>query len=194
VIRIHDRENRLYELVDGVLVEKVMGVLESALAAHLIGQIDPFVQAHNLGFVAGADGTVRLLAGLVRIPDLAFISWHRVGSKEYPRQPIPDLVPDLAIEVLSENNTEQEMMRKLKEYFLAGVRLVWLVDPAKRTVRVYVAPDRETVLTEEETLTGGDVLPGLALPLRQVFARVPRDLQPTAKRRTTRKSPRKKRS
>jgi Uma2 family endonuclease len=194
VIRIQDRENRLYELVDGVLVEKVMGLLESALAAELIGMLRSIVEQRDEGFVTGADGTYRLMAGLVRIPDLAFTLWTRIGRKEFPREPIPDLVPDLAVEVLSENNTEQEMLRKLKEYFLAGVRLVWLVDPAKRIVRVYVAPDRETLLTEEETLTGGDVLPGPALPLRQVFARVPRDLRPTAKPRTTRKSSRKKRS
>src|SRR5262245_32081748 len=109
VIRIHDRENRLFELVDGVLVEKVMGMLESCLAADLVWMIRSFVDKGDEGLVAGADGMVRLLPGLVRIPDVAFISWQRVGWKEYPREPIPDLAPDLAVEVLSEGNTEEEM-------------------------------------------------------------------------------------
>ena len=187
LLHLLDHENRLFELGDGVLVEKPMGLLEAGLAGHLIGLMDPFVFAHDLGFVAGADATLRLLPGLVRMPDVAFISWHCVGRKEYPREPIPNLAPDLAVEVLSESNTEGEMERKLKEYFLAGVRLVWLVDPVTRAVRVYTAPDQVVRLTEEQSLTGGDVLPGLELPLRQVFARVPRDLKPPSRKRTSRK-------
>jgi Uma2 family endonuclease len=64
------------------------------------------------------------------------------------------------------------MALKLKEYFLAGVRLVWFVDPRKRTVRVFTGPDRSTVLTEQDTLDGSDVLPGLALPIKEVFAKL----------------------
>jgi Uma2 family endonuclease len=120
---------------------------------------------------------------LVRIPDVSFVSWDRLPKREVPADPIPDLAPDLAVEVLSEGNTEKEMQRKLKEYFLAGVRLVWYVDPRTRTVEVYSAPDQRTVLMEQQTLTGGDVLPGLALPLRQVFARMPRPAEKPARRR-----------
>jgi Uma2 family endonuclease len=66
------------------------------------------------------------------------------------------------------------MERKLKEYFLAGSRLVWLVDLEIRIVSVYTSPDEVTVLREGDTLSGGDVLPGFTLPLKQLFARVPR--------------------
>jgi Uma2 family endonuclease len=66
------------------------------------------------------------------------------------------------------------MERKLKDYFLSEVRLVWFVDLRQRTVEVFTAPDRSVMLTEEQTLDGGDVLPGLALPLRDIFAKVPR--------------------
>lgn len=90
-----------------------------------------------------------------------------------PPDPIPDLAPDLAFKVLSEANTEREMRRQLKDYFLAGVRLVWYVDPLTRTVTVYTAPDRQTRLTEDQALSGGDVLPGLEVPLRRIFARTP---------------------
>ena len=63
------------------------------------------------------------------------------------------------------------MARKLDDYFRAGVRIVWYVDPKKRTVRVYTAPDRSTVLRENQTLDGGDVLPGFSLSIREWFAK-----------------------
>jgi Uma2 family endonuclease len=173
VLDIHDRTGRIYELVDGVLVEKTMGLLESTLASWIGYLLQTFLQQHDLGFLAGEAGATRLMPGLVRIPDVSFISWDQLPKREVPTDPLPDLAPALAVEVLSEGNTEQEMARKLREYFQSGVRLVWLVDPIPRTVRVYTAPDQSVVLTEEQTLDGGDVLPGLTLPLRTVFSRVP---------------------
>jgi Uma2 family endonuclease len=75
------------------------------------------------------------------------------------------------------------MERKRKEYFFAGVELVWEVDPYQRTVSVYTAPDTVTILTERDTLDGGEVLPGFSLRLANLFARLPKKLT----RRTTRK-------
>ena len=74
VIAIHDRENRLFELVDGILVEKVMRYYEGRSAAVLIFFIETFLTDHNLGITAGADGMMRLSSGLVRIPDVSFVS------------------------------------------------------------------------------------------------------------------------
>ena len=105
VVRIHLREDRLYELVDGVLVEKTMSLYESYLAALLLRLPGNFVDQHDLGFVLGADGMVRLAPGLVRIPDVSFMSWKRLGSKRVPRKPMANLAPDLAVEVLSPSNT-----------------------------------------------------------------------------------------
>ncbi len=173
VLEILDRTNRLYELVDGVLVEKVMGYRESSLTVWLVTLLQNFLTEHDLGNLAGPDGTMRLMPRLVRIPDVSFVRWERLPNRELPDAPIPDLVPDLAVEVLSESNTRGEMARKLKEYFLAGVKLVWFVEPDDRTVRVFTAPDRSVTLTEADTLDGGDVLPGLALPVKQVFAKLP---------------------
>jgi Uma2 family endonuclease len=183
VLALLDRDNRLFELVDGVLVEKVMGFKESLIAGDILTELNLFVRSRDTGMVAGADGTLRLMPRLVRIPDVSFISWDQLPAHEYPSEPIPDLYPDLAVEVLSEGNTPEEMERKLKEYFLAGSRLVWLVDPDTRSVRVHTAPDEMTELREDDTLTGGAVLPGFALPLNRLFARVPRP----AARKTTRK-------
>ncbi len=164
-------EKRLYELVDGVLVEKPMGYYESRLAAILIWFLEGFLGEHDLGIVVGESGTIRLAAGLVRIPDVAFFAWRHFPNRELPGDPIPDLAPDLAVEVLSEGNTPAEMERKLGEYFAAGVRLVWYLDPRNRTARVYTSPDSVSLVTEAGSLDGGEVLPGFILPLRDWFAR-----------------------
>ncbi len=117
---------------------------------------------------------MRLLKGLVRIPDVSFFCWDKLPGRVLPSKPIPDLFPDLAVEVLSESNTPEEMERKLREYFLAGVRLVWMIDPRERTAEVYTAPDAPAFrLDESGVLDGGNVLPGFRLPLAELFARLP---------------------
>jgi Uma2 family endonuclease len=169
VVKIRDRERRLFELVDGVLVEKVMGYWESVLAIQLAGLLGNFVKRRKLGTLAGEAGMLRLSPGLVRIPDLSFISRARLAHHRRALAPILPLAPDLAIEVLSEGNTRREMARKVSEYFASGCRLVWLVDPRTRTVAVYTSTAKPIMLTEKQVLTGGDVLPGFRLPLRKLF-------------------------
>jgi len=174
VLAIHDREDRLYELVDGVLVEKAMGFRESLLAGMLIELLRGFVRARNLGLVTAPDGMMRLAASLVRIPDVAFISWDRFPNRRVPTEPIPDVAPDLAVEVLSAGNTPGEMARKRQDYFAAGVHLVWQVDSNTHTVEVFTAPGQSTVLHETQSLTGGTVLPGFTLPLQELFSELDR--------------------
>jgi Uma2 family endonuclease len=169
VVKIRDRERRLFELVDGVLVEKVMGYWESVLAIELAGLLRDFVKPRKLGTLAGEAGMLRLSPGLVRIPDLSFISRARLAHHRRALAPILPLAPDLAIEVVSEGNTRREMARKVSEYFASGCRLVWLVDPRTRTVAVYTSTAKPIMLTEKQVLTGGDVLPGFRLPLRKLF-------------------------
>ena len=169
VLEIQSREGRLCELVEQVLVEKVMGFRESWLASFLIYTLLGFVKPRNLGIVTGEAGLIRLAPGLVRMPDVAFISWDRLPDRRIPTAPIPALAPNLALEVLSESNTSGEMARKRREYFEAGVELVWIIDPSTRTVGVYTDHDQSTILHEADTLTGGMVLPGFTLPLRELF-------------------------
>lgn len=159
----------LFELVDGVLLEKGMGYVESAIAGLILALLRAFVVPRNLGIVTGADGMMRLFPGLVREPDVAYVSWNRVPGGRYPTEAIASFAPDLAVEVLSRSNTKAEMARKRREYFAAGVRLVWEVDPRSRTVNVYHAPDESTLLDITMTLDGGDVLPGFFLPLLDLF-------------------------
>ncbi len=174
VIAVHDRENRLCELVDGTLVDKVMGFDESIYAVLLNGALLDYLKTHDLGKIVGADGMMRIFPGMVRIPDTAFISWARYPKRKRRRGVIPQVVPDLVVEVLSEGNTPKEMARKLDEYFRTGVRLVWYVNPKKRNVRVYTARDRSVLLREDQTLDGGDVLPDFALSIRDWFAEAER--------------------
>lgn len=174
LIGVNAEKKGIFELVGGVLVEKGMGYTESALALVLAGYLRAFVIAHNLGVVSGADGMMRLFPGLVREPDVAFTSWDRIPSRRFPTEPIASFVPDLAVEVLSLSNTPAEMARKRREYFQAGVRLVWEVDPRSRTVAVYDEPERSTLLDASQTLDGGDVLPGFLLPLADLFGELDR--------------------
>ena len=172
VIRIEAEENRLFELVDGVLVEKTMGSREALLATKISHWIltDLEQRTTDLGVVLGADGFLRLRPRLVRIPDVSFISWDQIPSGEFPTEPIASLYPDLAVEVLSEGNTSREIARKLDEYFTAGCRLAWIIDPETRTADVYTAPDQCIHLRPSQSLDGGDVLPGFKLPLKELFA------------------------
>ena len=117
---------------------------------------------------------MRLFPGLVRIPDVAYASWDRLPGGRRSDAAIPDLVPDLAIEVLSQSNTKAEMKLKRQEYFSAGVRLVWLVEPKTRTVDVYTSKSRFKRLTEADVLDGGAVLPGFRLSVRDLFAELDR--------------------
>jgi len=174
VIDIQAQEDRLCELVEGVLVEKVMGYTEALLAAWITTPLNNFVQPRNLGLVTGADGTVELMPDLVRIPDVAFTSWDRMPGRRRPTQPVPRLVPDLAVEVLSRSNTPGEMSVKRDDYFNPGVRLVWEVDPGARTVTVYTSPIQGTTLQAGDTLDGGIVLPGFTQPLAELFAELDR--------------------
>jgi Uma2 family endonuclease len=169
VVRIHDAEDRLYELVDGTLLEKTVGTYESFLAMTIGAMLRNFVVDKELGIVLGADGMLRLAPGLVRIPDVCFISWERLPGREIPRTPIADLVPDLAVEVISAGNTREEMNRKLGEYFAAGTRLVWYVYPTTKEVHVFTSPEQSQVLSLEQSLSGDDVLPGFALPISSIF-------------------------
>lgn len=176
VIAIEATEDRLYELVDGALVEKAMGFRESLIAGAILAALRAFVLPRKLGVVSAPDGMVRLIPGLVRGPDVAFFSSGRLPGGVVPTEPIPALVPDLAVEVLSESNTKREMERKRGEYFRSGVRLIWMVDPESRTVTVFTSPTKMERLTVDQTLGGGAVLPGFAIAVRDFFA----DIDPMA--------------
>jgi Uma2 family endonuclease len=170
VERIQAEEKRYFELVDGVLVEKAMGYRESILATVFIWHFQNYSRSHSRGLVAGADGLLQLIPKLVRGPDAAFTFRANVEGGKIPSAPVPLLVPDVVVEVLSPSNTRREMERKLGEYLSAGVRLIWYVDPEERVVDVYAGLPTAHRLTAADTLDGGDVLPGFTLNLAELFA------------------------
>ena len=170
LVYANDHSKPLCELIDNTLVEKAVGFEASVVAATMIRILGDFVARRRLGIVAGVDGMFRLLASTVRAPDVAFLSRGRFPDGQFPQETYPALAPDLAIEVLSPGNTKAEMMRKRIEYFHSGVRLVWIVDCRSRSVAVYTSPNGVTVLDEESTITGGEVLPGFACAVAEFFS------------------------
>lgn len=175
VIRhVEGPKRRLVELIDGTLVEKTMGFAESMVAMKLGSRLCRHLEENGEpGVLTGEAGTIRVLATFVRIPDIAYTSWDRMPNRRVPVAKVPEVVPNLCVEVLSEGNTVAEMARKLKEYFVAGVDLVWFIDPDERKVRVFTSPDAVTTLGVKDTLTGGAVLPGFAVPVTELFAGLP---------------------
>lgn len=166
---------RACELVDGTLVEKPLGTIESFLAAVLIRILGNFTSGRRLGLVSGEQGPYRLKLGLVRLPDVAFISWSRIPGQLKDLPAIASVVPNLAVEVLSESNTKAEIERKLKEYFSSGVELAWIFDPRAKAVAVHLSAGApEKILNETDTLDGGAVLPGFELKLSELFGELER--------------------
>src|SRR5207253_1229929 len=98
-----------------------------------------------------------MASGHVRLPDVVFVSVADFPGGQNPKEPIPLLPPTIASEVLSEGNTPAEMRRKRKEYFDSGARLVWIIDPATRTVAIYESFSDEParILTERDVLNAG---------------------------------------
>jgi Uma2 family endonuclease len=159
------------EWLENSLVEKAMGQRESSVAFIIGGMMYAYMLDHDVGMFLGADGVLKILPGIGRAPDISFISWERLpGGKPPPRSDkVPAIAPDLAVEVLSARNTSREMARKRDEYFRAGVRLVWEIDPETRTANVYTGTDQVQAIPEEGTLDGSNVLPGFSLSLKAVF-------------------------
>lgn len=166
-----ERDKRLCELIDGTLVEKPVGSWESLIARRLSTWLGQWVDSRRLGVVYGADATLKMRGGRVRLPDVTFVARASLPGGRVPREPIPTLPPTLAVEVLSRTNSRAEINQKLREYFESGCRLAWIIDPPTQTCEVYLAPGEPTHrLTAADDLDGGDVLPGFAVRLGELFA------------------------
>lgn len=171
VLDLDDHQGALCELIDGILVEKTVSWYESLVASWIVHFLQAYLKENKLGMALTADGALQISPNQVRIPDACFISRERVQKVKPQRGTVPPLVPDVAVEVLSRSNTRQEMDRKREEYFAAGVRLVWYIDAEAHSATVFTSPEDSVVIDESGTLDGGDVLPGFALPLAELFAR-----------------------
>lgn len=181
--RVKRQTGRLCELIDGTLIEKAVGAESELLGSKLLALLQPFAEKRGLGWVLGSQAFLRLSSGRVRAADVTFVRYEQVEGDAFPGEPAyPNLYPDLAVEVLSPGNTAREMRQKRADLFAAGTRLVWEIDPAAGTARVYTGATGADMVAEElaadGTLDGRDVLPGFAVPLREVLAAVRKPAKP----------------
>jgi Uma2 family endonuclease len=160
-----------YELVRGELVPVTpAGDEHGTLAALIAGALTAFVRPRQLGVVQVEAGYILARnPDTVRGPDVAFVSRERRAALGGRRRGFIPGAPDLAVEVRSTDTTLVELSAKGREYLDAGTRLVWLVDPQSQTVQVHEPGREPRVVSVGAVLDGGDVLPGFALPLAELF-------------------------
>jgi Uma2 family endonuclease len=170
-MRIQDREGRTCEVIDGVLVEKAMGFFEARVATILLHLIEQYLEKHDLGIAVGPDGLVRLTSTRSRAPDVSFVCWEKFPNRKLPAAPVPHLIPDLTVEVLSRGNTRTEIETKLDEYFAAGVKAAWIIDPTRETAKLYTSRDEVTEISGNELLNAPSILPGFQIALQALFDR-----------------------
>lgn len=162
------------ELVRGeVRVMTPASGAHGAVAGAIFAALNAFVEARQLG-LCFPDNTGFLLPGLgdtVRSPDAAFVRADRLPIEGIGSGWV-GVTPDLVVEILSPSETASELDEKLRDYRVAGTRLVWVVDPAKRVVSVRAMGAPERSLSETDMLDGGEVLPGFAIAVSRLFARL----------------------
>ena len=165
-------DGKLYELIDGVRREILhltmwQGEVEVNLAMRLHTHIRDRVPGRvSIGKVAFI---LRRNPDRVRAADVAFIRQERVPPVE-ERQHIMEVIPDLVVEILSKHDTVEEISDKIDDWLGAGVQMLWVVDPFRRTLTIYQPGRDPTLLGEHGTLEGDPVVPGFRCPVAEIFA------------------------
>jgi Uma2 family endonuclease len=161
------------ELVNGEVREmSPAGGVHGRLTTRTSRRVDEYVERHGGGEVLTGD--VGFVLGLphdperVRAPDVAFVTTAHLPRGQVPERFIRG-APDLAVEVLSPSDDPEEVQQKVRDYLEAGTRLVWVLAPRARTATVYRADGSARLLREGDHLDGEDVLPGLVIPLAELF-------------------------
>ena len=160
-----------FELVDGQLVERHMGNKSSWVAMQIARLLADYVDEHNLGWVFVFEAGFRLdpnRPNTLRKPDVSFVRFGRLPNEE-PADAYDHLAPDWAIEVLSPGETALELEEKIEEYLKAGMRLVWVINPDLKVVKVHVSGRPIEEFRSGDELTGGDVMPGFRCSVSTLF-------------------------
>lgn len=158
------------ELIEGIIVPmSPTGDVHSRCEGNFYYVLRSFADTHKIGKVRVGEVGIytRRNPDTVRGADVVFVSNERYAQKKSPGY--LDIAPDLVVEVLSPNDSWPEMTQKLREYFAIGVRLVWIADPQTRSVYAYRALDNVREFTENDDLSGEDVLPGFSVKVAQLF-------------------------
>ena len=163
-------DDNLYEYVNGELIVVANSGVEHGYLALTLGYfLTGFVRSHRLGVTCDSSTAFKMKTGNKRSPDLAFIAKERLqGLKRLPKG-FFEGAPDLAVEIISPNNTFAEIHNKLVEYFENGTRLVWVILPDEECVLVYHQPKPSKLLQVEDSLDGEAVITGFQLPLMELF-------------------------
>ena len=162
-------DGKRYELIRGELIEKMpTGDPHALVMAVITTVLSMFVGPRNYGAVRCGDPGYLLEIGpdTVRAPDVAWIAPGRVP----PGTPgFLNLAPDLSVEIKSPRNSNPEMRRKAEMWLSFGTRQVWVADPAHTTITRYAPGAAPVVLGEDDTIDGGDLLPGFTAPVWSLF-------------------------
>jgi Uma2 family endonuclease len=167
------------ELLDGILVETGMGWGESLWGAFLTAVIDRYLVKNRIAVVAAADGLTRLRSGRVRIPDVGVYLLSRFPGGRAEAKAICDIPPDWAIEILSRSNTAREMQIKREQFFAAGTRRVWIVDPRRRTIEDWTSAVSMRLLGRDDVADLGEILPEFTLNIGDWFREMDAVLEST---------------
>jgi Uma2 family endonuclease len=159
------------ELVGGELVEmSPPGVEHGEVAGAIYGLVWDYTRRTSAGRAFPDTGfVISRDPDTVRAPDAAFVCAERLPQRGRAKGYFEG-APDLAVEVVSPNDTAREIDTKVREYLAAGTRLVWVVYSEGRYARVFRADSTTTIVEHDQSLSGEDVLPGLEIPLSEVFA------------------------
>lgn len=169
LLHFSDHCDRMFELVDGTLIEKTTGNFESLVAMYIATAIANYQKTQPIGIVLGPDGQLKIKPETIRVPDVSFITRERLKASDFRQTPITSVSPNLAVEVISPSNSKREMNDKLAEYFATGTEEVWYVYTDKRELHRFTAIDAYQVLKETETLTLQTLLPGFSLSIASIF-------------------------
>lgn len=158
-----------YELVRGELIKMAPpGGEHGRIAVRLASRLDDHVTAHDLGAVMVESGyCLECRPDTVRGPDISFLAAERIPAEGLP-QGFIEGAPDLAVEIVSPNDAAG-VQAKVREYLEHGARLVWVVEPQTRTVTVYRSLSDIHILTADDILEGGDVVPDFTCRVRDMF-------------------------
>jgi Uma2 family endonuclease len=169
LLRLADGDN--YELIDGRLKEKLMGAESDKLALRVGSLLDQFCLRTRCGAVFGSQTGYRCFAGkpkLVRKPDASFVSQARLPDGKPPKGDF-SVAPDLVVEVVSPNDTYEEVAVRVADFKSAGVPLIWVVSPETRSVLIRRADGTLSEVGEAGALSGEDVLPGFTCAVADLF-------------------------